>query len=132
MRSTFLLHSCCSGIGVLSENRKDVGGGEVSVQECERAINNIKSNESPDKDGLPIEFYRSGVEICENNTLTMGLVDDEKYLVTVQAIFYSSNYRPLTVFFFHVLFRMTNTLIIGNDKGYVRHPPHKYSSPTTH
>ena len=79
----------------LSENRKDVCGGEVSVQECERAINNIKSNESPGEDGLPIEFYRSGVEICKNNTLSTGQVYDEKHLIIiVQEIFYSSNYRP--------------------------------------
>ena len=78
----------------LSENRKDVCGGEVSVQECERAINNIKSIESPGEDGLAIEFYRSGIKICKNNTLTIGQVYDEKHLITiVQEIFYSSNYR---------------------------------------
>ena len=42
----------------LSDNRRDVCDGEVSVQECERAINNIKSNKSPGEDGLPIEFYK--------------------------------------------------------------------------
>ena len=44
---------------LLSENRRDVCDGEVSFQECERAINNIKSNKSPGEDGLPIEFYKA-------------------------------------------------------------------------
>ena len=43
----------------LSENRRDVCDGEVSGQECERAINNIKSNKSPGGDGLPIECCRA-------------------------------------------------------------------------
>ena len=43
----------------LSENRRDVCDGEVSLQECERAINTIKSNKSPGEDGLPIEFYKA-------------------------------------------------------------------------
>jgi len=33
--------------------------GDITIQECEEAVNKIKNNKSPGEDGLPVEFYKT-------------------------------------------------------------------------
>jgi hypothetical protein len=43
----------------LSAEEAQLCEGEVTLQECQRALNSFKRNKSPDLDGLPYEFYQS-------------------------------------------------------------------------
>jgi hypothetical protein len=44
---------------ILDENKQRLCDGDISIQECEHAITNIKKNKSPGDDGLPVEFYNT-------------------------------------------------------------------------
>ena len=122
----------------LKPESQDLCEGLISLPECENAVNRMKLNKSPGKDGLPIEFYRvlwaeignflveMYNECFENNMLPASM---RKSLVTLRHKKDDKtkidNYRPISltntdyrILAFILANRLQNVIkdIVGDDQ----------------